>query len=951
MANGVDEDIGGFHFGPFRLAVNERLLTRDGMPVELGGRALDILIALVTAPNEIISKKDLMAQVWPDALVEEGSLRFHMTGLRKALGDGQGGARYIATVAGRGYCFVAPVAHAPVKRTDQPAATSHFPHANLPPRLGRMIGRDVDVMKLAAQLTDSRFVTIVGPGGVGKTTVAVAAAHQVADHFAGHVLFVDFSVIAEPDLAATSIASMLGLPVQAEDPTPDIVRFLSGKHFLLVLDTCEHLIEAIAAMVATILEAAPDVHVLATSREALRIEGERIYRLDALGYPPPDASGLSVSSIEQFPATQLFIERAMANGARLDVSDAEAAIVGAICRKLDGVALAIELAARRVEAYGLEQTAALLDQRLTLLWHGLRTAPPRQQTLQATLDWSYSLLSDLERTVLRRLAVFVGHFTLDAALEVVTNETLDRAAVFEAIDSLVEKSMVAARPLGAMMRYRLLDTTRAYALELCTDKAEWTELSSRHASYYRRWLEQNGSEWSSLSTGMERAPHFAALNNVRAALDWCFSERGDTQVGIGLAAAAAPVSRAMGLLTECHRWTERALQALNETTRGSSEEMQLQASLGVSMMFTRGHHEATVAALNRSFEIAEMRGDYLNAVRLIGPIYFYHLRSGEQRQCLLYAKRCADIAATLGDPSASALAHTLMGVSLCIMGELAGARTELETVLEPDNPPASRQIHYGFDHYSWAGIGWVTALWLQGHTDQMREAIAEAIREAEAMRHPVAFAIVINAVAALLWVGDLDLAEAHLNWFIARAETHATGPYLHMGNAFKAELSIRRGDIENGVVTLQRHLEKLHATRFELFTIRFHIVVATGLAATGRFAEAWTLAEEAAVQIEEKGYTSYLSELLRLRGAILRAAPELSNRSAEDYFTQSLDLSRVQGAKAWEIRAATDLSLLWAAQNRAADAEALLRPIFERLTEGRDTPDLRAAASVLAKLR
>ena len=213
------------------------------------------------------------------------------------------------------------------------------------------------------------------------------------------------------------------------------------------------------------MEAAPQVHILATSREALRIEGEHVYRLDALACPP-DAPGLTAAAVQQFPATQLFVERAVASGARLDLSDAEAPIVADICRKLDGVALAIELAARRVESYGLQQTAALLDQRLTLLWLGSRTAPPRQKTMQATLDWSYELLSELERAVLRRLAIFVGHFTLDAALEVVTSATLDRSAVFGAIDSLVAKSMVATRPIGAMMRYRLLDTTRAYALEI-----------------------------------------------------------------------------------------------------------------------------------------------------------------------------------------------------------------------------------------------------------------------------------------------------------------------------------------------------------------------------------------------------------------------------------------------------------------------------------------------------
>ena len=265
------------------------------------------------------------------------------------------------------------------------------------------------------------------------------------------------------------------------------------------------------------------------------------------------------------------------------------------------MALAIELAARRVEAYGLQQTAALLDQRLTLLWLGPRTAPPRQKTLQATLDWSYGLLSELERVVLRRLAVFVGHFTLDAALAVVTSATLDQSIVFGAIDSLVAKSMVATRPIGAMMRYRLLDTTRAYALEISIDDAESADLAVRHATYYRRWLEQTGTEWPTLSTGAERAPHFAGLNNVRAALEWCFGVNGNREIGVGLAAAAAPVFLAMSLLPECHRWSERAILALDDAARGGLEEMHLQAALGVSLMFMRGGRDAGARGLEQKF--------------------------------------------------------------------------------------------------------------------------------------------------------------------------------------------------------------------------------------------------------------------------------------------------------------------------------------------------------------
>ena len=949
MAIEVVADNQAYRFGPFTLAVNERLLSRNGTPTDLGGRALDILIALVSAPNEIISKKDLMLQVWPDAVVEEGSLRFHMTGLRKALGDGEDGARYITTVPGRGYCFDAPISRTSVDRGSASASIDLFPHANLPPLLGRMVGRDVDVLKLAAQLTDSRLVTIVGHGGVGKTTLAIAAAHHVADQFDGHVLFVDFGAIGDARLAATTVATLLGLSIQADDATPELVRFLKDKHILLVLDTCEHLVEAIATTVMSILNSAPQVHILATSRETLRIEGERVYRLDALACPP-DVPEISVAALQDFPATQLFVERAVAGGAQLDVNGAQAAIVCEICRKLDGVALAIELAARRVETYGLEQTAALLDQQLTLLWQGLRSAPPRQQTLQATLDWSYGLLSDLERTVLRRLAVFVGNFPLDAALEVVASETLGRASVFAAIDSLVEKSMVAARPLGAMMRYRLLDTTRAYVLDRGKDDDERTDLSSRHAAYCRVWFEQNGSEWSSLSTATERAPHFNAINNVRSALEWCFGETGDASMGVGLVAAVAPVFRAMGLLPECHRWTERALQSIDETTRGGNEEMQLQASFGVSLMFTQGHNDMSAAALNRSLEIAQARGDYLNAARLLGPLYFFHLRSGEFRRCLQYAERCFEIAGSLGDPAATALSHTLLGLSYCLVGRLGEARTTLAPVLEPGRSPASKQIHYGFDHYTWAGIGWSTTLWLQGYRDQARAVIRQAFKDAETIRHPVSFAISLSSIATLLWIGDLDLAEEHLVPFITRAETLSFGPYLPMGHAFRAEIAIRRGDVEVGAAALQRQLENLHVARFELFTIRFQFVLIAGFVSIGRYTDAWSLAEETAQLIEDKGYFSYLPELLRLRGSILLAAPELSNMVGETYLTQSLQMSRDQGAGSWEVRAATDLARLWAGQGRSTEATELLRPIFERLTEGRDTPDLKAAAEALERL-
>ncbi len=288
--------------------------------------------------------------------------------------------------------------------------------------------------------------------------------------------------------------------------------------------------------------------------------------LAPLPYPPDDPS-LSAGAVEAFPAAQLFLERVRASGASLDFNDDEATIVASICRKLDGVALAIELAAGRVQTYGLHKTAELLDERLTLSWPGKRSAPPRQRTLQATLDWSYELLADAERAVLRRLAVFVGFFTFEAALQVATCETIDESQVFRALESLIDKSLVSASPLGGMMRYRLLDTTRAYTLQIDSPATNRAELAARHAVYFRRWLEQIGAESPAVANPAERAPYLAALGNVRAALEWSFGASGNTSIGVGLAAAAAPVFLAMSLLTECHRWSERALASLDSGAR------------------------------------------------------------------------------------------------------------------------------------------------------------------------------------------------------------------------------------------------------------------------------------------------------------------------------------------------------------------------------------------------
>ena len=935
-------------FGPFSLIASERVLTRDGVPVELGARALDTLIVLVSCPNELVSKRDLLARVWPDVIVDEGSLRFHIASLRKALGDGEEGSRYITTVAGRGYCFVAPVSRSRTSgNTPSAVASPNFTNPALPSRLTRMMGRVEETRQIAAQLAESRFVTIVGAGGVGKTTVAVAVAHDLIETFEGAVAFIDLSALTDPALVAPTIASLLG--VSTDDAVSSLIAYLRDKRMLLVLDTCEHLIEAVAELIPRIFVAGLQVHLLITSRESLRVEGEHVYRLDPLACPPEDPE-LTAAEAQTFPAAQLFLERAAASGSRMAFGDAEALLVAGICRKLDGVALAIELAAGRVETYGLKKTAALLDERLTLRWPGQRSAPPRQKTLQATLAWSYGLLSELERDVLRRLAVFVGQFTLEAALDVVTCPAIDDGLVFGAIDSLVAKSMVAARPVGAMMRYRLLEATRAYVLEVHTDAGGLADLPACHARYYRRWLEETAVEWPTLSSAAERASRVADLVEVRAALEWCFGARGNAQLGVALAASATRVFWIMSIYGECQRWAARAVAALDDATRETAEEMRLQSALGMSLML-ESRNEGALAALNRSLTIAKSLGDAQQQRELMVPLHFFHTRNREFNTALSYASSGVELASRLGNSTDIALARTLRGISLHFTGELAEARTELETALRQGRGEESFQwdnpVFLASGQRIWAGTALARTLWLQGYPAQAIDLALRTIDEAAKLDESLNFALHWGS-SVFLWSGDIPRAKHHVDWHISRAETFALGPNLTIGHGIRGALAIRRGDAKDGVESLQRSLEKLHPDTYELHT-ELHMALVQGFIATGRFAEALRLADDSIARVEANGDSCYLAELLRLKGKALLSMRK-SGADGETYYQRSLELSRRQGAAGWELRTSIDLAALTADQGRPEDARALLMPVFSRFLEGSDTADVKAARDLLATL-
>jgi predicted ATPase/DNA-binding winged helix-turn-helix (wHTH) protein len=469
-------------FGPFELSIGERALRRDGRVLPLGDRALDILTYLADRPGEVIAKQELMNHVWSEVTVEEGSLRVHVAAIRKVLGDGQFGNRYIANIKGRGYSFVGTVV--PLAGGTESRNARFSPKGRLPVRPIMMIGRETVVSEVSEKLRNARFVTLLGPGGIGKTTIALAVGRAAAEEFGGEVHFVDLESLTDPRHVAGAVATSLGLALTSKDPGLELVDLVRSRKFLIILDNCEHVIEAVALLAEQLYQESEQIYLLTTSRELLKVGGEHCWRVLPLDFPP-DGAEQSANAVLRYPAVQLLARRVAARAASFILTDEEAPFVAEMCRKLDGIPLAIELAAGQVATLGLKNAVA----RLELLKLAHRSAVARHQTLKATLDWSYNLLSNEERIVLRRIAPFVGHFTLEGARYVAGEIGAGAGGIFDAIAGLVEKSLIATRFDETQAQYRLLGTTRAYALEKLAEHAEVDVVRRRHGEYVAGYLE------------------------------------------------------------------------------------------------------------------------------------------------------------------------------------------------------------------------------------------------------------------------------------------------------------------------------------------------------------------------------------------------------------------------------------------------------------------------------
>jgi len=947
-------------FGSFKLIPHERALYDAGKRLHLGGRAFDILSTLVERAGVLVSKEELIATAWPDTVVEEANLRVHIGALRKALGDAQGGTRFIESVVGRGYCFVAPVSQekvpaSDVNRNGDSSHDNNDSHDVIIPepalvsgRSGmasrRMLGRDEQVGSIVEILMRHRLVTIVGPGGMGKTTVAQASHTDTSSHYAAGLCYVDLASLTDPELVPTALASALGLPVLSQDVIPDLIAHLADKRMLILLDNCEHVIEAAAVLVESIYDGATQVRILATSRESLRAGYECVYRLPPLEIPPAPAR-MTVAAALRFSAIELFDERARASRADFRLTETDLAIVADICRRLDGIPLAIELVAARVDLFGITCLSTQLDG-IFLLDQGRRTALARHKTLKAALDWSYNFLPRNEQIALRRLGIFQGAFTFESARALLAFADVDENDVFEILVALVAKSLVTGSVSTDAPMFRLLDTARCYAVVKLDEASESDLMWRRHAAHFCELLarmDPNADPNADPNIERQTAQDGVALyrrivDDVRAALEWCFLPGNDVSCGIALSAVSAPLWFELSLMSEYRRYAQRALDAITRIEEPDGQtEMKLLLALGNALLHGTQPLANMEHAFTRCLAIAAKTGDWTNELRAVYGLFHFHYIHANYETAVQLAHRFGAVSRKNAVDGAGVLTNRLLATSLHFLGDQAAARRHIERALNgPLSPKSEAQcVSFLLNQRSAVLTLLARILWIQGFPEQATMRAAQAVEAALATGHTISLchALALGACPVALWVGDIEAARRYKALLLEHAGKCRLLHWVTWANTYELVLTSRGSRDAEDVANVADSAGSQLLTpiqRETLSTFGTHRFSQKSIHSDAR----WSAAEQLRVDIE----------------ATMKAYPGGAAGTGEQVLLDAMSLARRQGALSWELRIACTLAKLMSDQGRIAEARTLLNGTYLKFTEGEGTADMRLAKSLLATL-
>ena len=710
---------------------------------------------------------------------------------------------------------------------------------------------------------------------------------------------------------------------------------------LLVLDNCEHVIEAAAQLIEGLLQGAPQVDILATSREPLLVQSESVYRLDALTIPPLVPS-LTAEQARTYSSVELFLERAAGNFENFVLTDGNAHDVATICSRLDGIPLAIELAATRVDLLGVRGLLTQLDRRLLLLSKGRRTAQPRHRSLRAMLDWSYEALSSKEQTVLRRLSVFRGAFCARFAVDVVSDDTVIASAVDDGLIVLAGKSLLNAEISEESISYRMLQTTRTYASErLEADPLEHNATLRRHAEHLCSVLTDAQTQWDALPRSQWVQQYGRLIDDVRSALDWAFAPGGDVALGATLTAAALPFGFQLAQIEEFAHRAERALQTLARLSPPQPVvELRLTAALAVLLSNMGSAEERAAATLRRAVEIADRIGVAKLKVEPLTSQAVFQLELGNYFAAVEACETLADVAKASHDSLAILIAERAAAQAYHFAGNHSRSRMLAERVL---NHPA-RAIPLA---YSQASVDKAVSmriivariLWLEGRADQAWQVVEECLRLASS-DGPFALcqALALAGCPIALWRGDPGV-HLHVEKLLQFSTRYTLHRWHALGLCFQTVRAEEQGRVAaappGGILAndlAPRPISVMH--RDLLATV----------------SDRWI--DEATLARARSGSSGWCApEVLRVSGEreARRGGADAQTR-AEATFLDAIEQARAQRALAWELRAVISLARLLSTSGRAAKAQAYLQPVYDRFTEGHQTRDLRMAAELLREI-
>ena len=931
----------GFRFDRFEVHPGRRSVVEDGKALRLGSRAFDLLVELCRRHGEVVSTPELLAAAWPHQVVEESSVRVHIATLRKALRDGQPGRRYITNVPLRGYCLVAPV-EVVIETADEgmappgrppPVTETEDSEQRSSACAGGLVGRVQESAELLHRLREHRCVTLVGAGGIGKTSVALPVARRFGETEGFEVIVIELGALTTEERVPMAVASALGLVIpDSLPPLPAIAAFLRSKgRQLIVLDNCEHVIDLVATLVEHLLAHVPEAHLLATSRESLRVRGEWVQRLESLSLPPPNMQGRAADAL-RYSAVQLFVERAAAAASGFAMGDAEAPLVCNICRRLDGIPLAIELAAGAIEAVGLkglvERLGGRLGSRLVMTGRGRRTALPRHQTLRATLDWSFGLLPVDEQELLAHLSIFRGVFTHAAALAVFDRplESLDVC-----LTALVGKSLVVSERSGDAVAYRLLETMREYAAERLAAGPEAGPAAMRHAVHLLSMLRDEKREGAGPAPSRPLADIARTLDDVRAAIHWAFGSDTAGHLAVSLVAWSGPLWFSLAMLSEYRQLAERAIALIDERQgmeAMAEEEMRLCESLGHAIWHTHGGGDAMEKTFSRALAVADRRQDTAYRLRCRWGLWLACNAEGDYAGSRRQAEQFGTIAIGSDDPAVRTH-ERMMALGMHFQGDQVQARHYASRVLQ--QPVATqgtvRSSGFHFDQRVAGLTVMARVLWLQGHPEQALRHATDAVQESMSIEHPLSlcYALAIGAAPVAFWCGDMVKAREWSTLLKHTAHERSLHFWQAYGDGYRHLLDVAHNgaSVENAVsdprgVTL----------RETLCTIAPGFFDGTLLRRAQQMHAGWCTAE-----------------LLRIHAERQRAAGALDE--AADTLRRSLEVAREQHARSWTLRTSVSLARLLHHRGHRPAARSTLESALSPFEEGHGTSDLKLALHVM----